>query len=235
MGIRPGAFFTASDSFKITLYGKGGHGSTPDVTVDPVVLASHVVLRLQEIVSRELKPGVEFAVVTVGSIHAGDAENVIPDRAELKVNIRTVDQGVRKKVLESVRRIVKAECTASRSPREADYDEISRFPPTINDSHIVKKLSESFSEVFDDFDPQQPLNSASEDFSLLATSIGKPYAYWVVGGIDPERWDKANGEGFAGNHSPFFAPDSKPTISHCIDALCVGALTFLGHDSDAYN
>ena len=232
VGIKSGAIFTASDSFKITLFGKGGHGAAPDTAIDPIVLAAHVILRLQEIVSRELKPGVEFAVVTIGSLHAGDVENVIPEHAELKVNVRTVDQDVREKVLKSMRRIVKAECDASGSTREPEFQQISRFPPTANNAELVGKLCESFGEALDDFDPNCARDNASEDFSLLAADIGKPYAYWLIGGIDPGLWDDSNGKDIAGNHSSFFAPVSQPTISTCIDALCIGALTFMASNED---
>ena len=227
VGIRSGPIMTASDSLKITLFGRGAHGSMPDQAVDPVLLAAHVVLRLQEIVSRELKPGVDFAIVTVGSLSAGDAENVISDRAELKLNIRTLEVNVREKVLKSVERIVRAECSASGSPKEPEFKEISRFPPTINDVEIVEKLRRSFGEAFDDFNGDCERWNASEDFSLLATQIGKPYAYWVVGCIDQATWDKSNGEGIPGNHSPLFTPVTQPTLTTSIDALCAGALAFM--------
>lgn len=112
---RPGAMAAAADSFKVTLRGKGGHGAEPHRTIDPVVMAASIILRLQTIVSREVDP-MQTAVVTVGSIQAGGAENVIPEEAVLKVNVRAFDEAVREKVLAAVRRIIRAECEASAAP-----------------------------------------------------------------------------------------------------------------------
>lgn len=112
VGNRKGVIMGAADSFKITLFGRGGHGSMPHRSVDPVVLAANVVLRLQTIVSREIDPS-DMAVVTVGSVQAGSTENVIADHAILKVNIRTTSSETRDRVLAAMRRIVKAECEAS--------------------------------------------------------------------------------------------------------------------------
>ena len=124
IGTQTGPVLSAGDSIRITLHGKGAHGSMPHNSVDPVVLAASVVLRLQTIVSRETEPG-EFAVLTVGSCVAGSKSNIIPDRAVLLVNLRTYDMDVRRRMIESIERIVKAECDASgcisplpsRSPR----------------------------------------------------------------------------------------------------------------------
>ena len=118
IGTQAGPAFSAGDSVRITVHGKGSHGSMPHLGVDPVVLAASIVLRLQTIVARETKPG-EFAVVTVGSSIAGTKSNIIPDRAVLLVNIRTYDEKVRERVIASIERIVRAECEASGSPATA--------------------------------------------------------------------------------------------------------------------
>jgi hippurate hydrolase len=116
-----GPVLSAGDSVKITVFGRGSHGSMPHLSVDPVVLAASIVLRLQTIVSRETKPG-EFAVVTVGSSVAGTKSNIIPDRAVLLVNLRTYDTAVRQKMIDSIERIVAAECTASGSPEPPTFE-----------------------------------------------------------------------------------------------------------------
>ena len=115
-GTRSGPFLSAADSIKITVYGRGGHGSMPQNTVDPVVLAAMIVVRLQTVVSREIAPG-QTAVLTVGSSQAGTTSNVIPDHAVLQLNLRSYSQQTRQRMLAAIQRIVRAECQAAGSPR----------------------------------------------------------------------------------------------------------------------
>ena len=232
VGNRKGVIMGAADSFNITVWGRGGHGSMPHRSIDPVVLAANIVLRLQTIISREVDPS-EMAVVTVGSLQAGSTENVIADHAELKVNIRTTSSQTRERVLAAMRRIVKAECEASNSPKEALIARTTQFPLTINNDGIASELASSFAEFFkEDFDPEQPPVNGSEDVSILASSIGKPYNFWFFGGVDHELWDRAEKEGrlfedVPANHSAYFAPAVQPTLRVGYEALCVAALTFL--------
>ena len=107
-----GPITSAADSLQIRLFGRGAHGSMPQASIDPVVMAASVVLRLQTIVSREVAAN-DAAVVTVGVLQAGTKENVIPDEAVIKLNVRTFDAGVRKHVLAAIERIVNAEAEAS--------------------------------------------------------------------------------------------------------------------------
>lgn len=235
VGIRCGQILSASDSFAITFHGRGGHGSSPELSIDPVVMASSTVLRLQTILSREVSSSTEFAVVTVGSIHAGFSENVIPDKAEIKINIRTRQSETREKVLAAVRRIVKAECEASGAQKEATFELISQYPITINDNTMTDKLKSSFGALFgDNFDSDISPNNASEDFPNLATVVGKPYAFWFWGGVDPKEFDvlKAAGEEVPGNHSPFFKIATQPTLSIGLDAISAAAMTFLSKGKD---
>lgn len=232
VGNRKGVIMAAADSFRITVWGRGSHGSMPHRSVDPVVLAANIVLRLQTIVSREVDPS-EMAVVTVGSLQAGSTENVIADHAVLKVDIRTTSSKTRERVLAAMRRIIKAECEASNSPKEARIERTRRFPLTINNDNIAGDLISSFTEFFKgDFDPEQPPMNASEDVSILASSIGKPYNFWFFGGVKHELWDHAEKEGrlfedIPVNHSAYFGPAIQPTMRIGYEALCVAALTFL--------
>ena len=229
---RIGTIMGAADSFKVTLYGRGGHGSMPHRTIDPVVMAANVVLRLQNIVSREVNPA-DMAVVTVGSVQAGQTENIIADHAVLKINTRTTTPATRDRVLAAIRRIIKAECEAGNSPKEPLIESTSRFPLTINDKDIATRLASGFSEFFGDaFDPETAPINGSEDVSTLATSIDRPYNFWFFGGTDPDLWDQAEREGrlfedVPVNHSGYFAPVVQPTLRVGIEALCVSALTFL--------
>ena len=233
VGCRPGTIMASADSFKVTLYGRGGHGSQPHRTVDPVVMASNLVVRLQNIVSREVDPS-EMAVVTVGSLQAGHTENIIVDHAELGLDIRTVTPSVRDHVIAAIERMVKAEAIASGAKKEPVVVETRHFPATDNDAAMAASLATSFADHFgDSFDPDIPRVNVSEDVSILATSQGRPNLFWFFGGVDQALWDEKVAAGkvqdeIPSNHSALFAPAMHPTMRTGIDALCLGALTFLG-------
>ncbi|MCJ1367687.1 hypothetical protein MMC16_006821 [Acarospora aff. strigata] len=235
VGTKVGLMASAADSFKITLYGRGGHASQPHRTIDPVVMAAHIVVRLQTIVSREVGPD-DAAVVTVGSVQAGMTENIIADKAEIKVNVRTVDKQTRDRVLASMRRIVKAECDASGATQDPTFEPTSMFPFTMNDEEVTRPLEEVFSQAFDPYDRDIARLHGSEDFSILATSQGRPASYWVYGGVDPEKWDAAEKDGrlqedIPINHSPFFAPVIQPTLRTGMESYALAALRFLYDES----
>lgn len=232
IGTHVGPVLSAGDSIRITLYGKGAHGSMPHNGVDPVVLAAMVVLRLQTIVSRETKPG-EFAVLTVGSSVAGSKSNIIPDRAVLLVNLRTYDVAVRRRMIESIERMVRAECEASGSPRAPEFDYFDQYPLTDNNAEVTERITSAFRTHFGTetvFDLGRL--TASEDFSDIPNALGTPYTYWGVGGTDREKYQSALDAGrleqdIPVNHSEFFAPVIQPTLSNGTQALVVAALTYL--------
>jgi hippurate hydrolase len=216
---------------RITLYGRGAHGSMPQAAVDPVVLAAMVVVRLQAVVSREVMPG-ETAVLTVGSIQAGTKSNVIPDRAVLQLNVRTYTDATRTTILEAIRRIVRAECQASGCPREPDFELFDRFPLTDNDGAATERVEAAFAAFFGDRAQPVGQQSASEDFSDIPTALGAPYTYWFVGGIDVDRYEDAVRSGrvtqdIPVNHSAAFAPVVQPTLDTGTQALVVAALAWL--------
>ena len=232
IGTQVGAVLSAGDSIRITIYGKGAHGSMPHNGVDPVVLAALVVLRLQTIVSRETKPG-EFAVLTVGSSVAGFKSNIIPDRAVLLVNLRTYDMALRQRMMEGIERMVRAECEASGSPRPPEFEYFDQYPLTDNDPEVTQRITSAFRSHFGSetvFDLGRL--TASEDFSEIPDAFGTPYTYWGVGGTDPEKYQRAVDAGrveqdIPVNHSEFFAPVIEPTLSSGTQALVVAALTYL--------
>ncbi|KAI1815522.1 amidohydrolase [Poronia punctata] len=230
VGSKLGTIMAAADSMKITLFGVGGHGSQPHRTIDPVVMAAHVVVRLQSVVSREIHPN-DISVLTVGSLQAGQTENVIADTAEIGVDIRSVKPETRVKLLASIRRIVKAECEASGSTIAPAFRITRHLPNTVNDEWMAKTLAKSFDEHFQgSFDPDIPTTTIAEDFSVLATSQGRPSAFWHWGGIDETLWDQKLNEGriddIPANHTARFAPTIHPTLQTGVHALCVAALTF---------
>lgn len=229
---RPGPVLSAADSMRITVHGRGAHGSAPQAAIDPVVLAAMIVIRLQTVVAREIAP-TQHAVLTVGSIHAGTKSNVIGDHAVLELNIRTYDEAVRQQVLDAIHRIVVAECQASDSPRPPEFETFDRFPATTNDADATTKVRAAFEEVFGDRVTDLDLQSASEDFSDIPNALGVPYTYWGVGGIDPATYAEAARAGRVAqdiptNHSPFFAPVIRPTLETGTSTLVIAALAWLG-------
>ncbi|OQV10655.1 hypothetical protein CLAIMM_14622 [Cladophialophora immunda] len=228
---RSGVMGSAADSFLVTLYGRGGHGSRPHHAVDPVVLASSTVMKLQTIVSRETDPR-ETVVVTVGSLHAGSAANIISDEAELQINIRTFSSNARQKVIAAVRRIVDAECRAFGSPKPPLIQHIGSFPLLYNDETATDIVSRAMKSHFGaNFGTDATISTGSEDFANLTSPLSIPSVFWNYGGIDAQQWDDAvqNGkvEDIPGNHSAFFAPVIQPTLSVGTEAYATAALAFL--------
>ena len=140
---RTGVTTSSADSLQIRLFGRGAHGSMPEASIDPVVMAASTVLRLQTIVSREVGAN-EAAVVTIGVLQAGTKENVIPDDAIIKLNVRTFDEGVRKRVLDAIERIVNAEAAASGAPRKPEITALDRYSLVTNDPEATKRVANAF-------------------------------------------------------------------------------------------
>jgi amidohydrolase len=231
VGTRPGSALSAADSLRVTVYGRGAHGSMPQASVDPVVLAAMIVVRLQTVVAREIAP-TDPAVLTVGSIQAGTKSNVIGDHAVLELNVRSYDEETRGVILDAVKRIVTAESQASRSPRDPDFELFDRFPPTQNDPETTARVRAAFDAFFGDRSQDLPLQTASEDFSDIPKALDVPYTYWGIGGIDPETYRRAADAGRVAqdipvNHSPAFAPVIQPTLDTGTQALVTAALAWL--------
>ncbi|WP_067433385.1 amidohydrolase [Nocardioides jensenii] len=231
VGTRMGPVLSAADSMRVTVFGRGGHGSMPHATVDPVVLAAMVVVRLQTVVSREVAPTAP-AVLTVGSLHAGSKSNIIADRAVIELNVRSYDDGTRTHVLDAIKRIVVAECQASGSPREPEFELFDRYPLTDNDPDATAAVTAAFAAHFGEAAGELPLQSASEDFSRLPDAWGIPYSYWGLGGIDADLYRVAEAAGriaqdIPSNHSPTFAPVLQPTLDTGVTALVVAGLAWL--------
>ncbi|HEY3995434.1 MAG TPA: amidohydrolase [Mycobacterium sp.] len=231
VGTHRGAVLAAADSMRIKVYGRGAHGSMPQSAVDPVVLAAMIVVRLQTIVSREVAPA-DTVVLTIGSIQAGSKSNVIGDHAVLELNLRTYDEAVRVTVLDAIRRIVNAECQASNSPREPEFELYDRFPLTVNDDDVTDRVSDAFTGYFGEKFKTMAAQSASEDFSDIPAALGVPFTYWGIGGIDEQQYREAADAGRVAreipvNHSPTFAPVIQPTLDTGTQALVVAALAWL--------
>src|SRR6266567_530420 len=144
---RKGVVTSAADSLQIRMFGRGAHGSMPEASIDPVVMAASTVMRLQTIVSREVAP-TDSAVVTIGALQAGTKENVIPDEAVIKLNVRTFDEGVRKHVLAAIERIVNAEAAASGAQRVPEITPLDRYPLNVNDKQASDRVAEALRHHF---------------------------------------------------------------------------------------
>jgi amidohydrolase len=235
LGVRPGAAFAAADALRVVLHGQGGHGSRPETTVDPVLMAAATVQRLQGIVSREVS-ATDAAVVTVGAIRAGTVANVIPDEAELFLSVRSFDPAVRDRMLKAIERIVAAEAAASGAPAAPEITSLGTFPILVNDAAACATVSDAFAAGIGPglvLDPG-PV-TGSEDVGLLATASGAPCAYWLLGSADPAHFAgiaslddaKAVVDTLPSNHSPLFAPVIEPTLRTGIAALTSAARAWL--------
>jgi len=213
VGITPGVYNTNSDSIRITIYGKGGHGALPNTTVDPIVIAARTILALQTIVSREVKPG-EMAVVTVGYILAGTKNNIIPDQAEMGLTVRTYRQDVRAQILAAIVRITRGEAAAAGAPREPSIDRYQGDDSVYNDPALAQRLRVPLEAALgkDNVVTAEPI-ATSEDFSYYVEQ-GIPGFYFSLGGADPGKFAEAKAAGtmLPSNHSPFFAPDVDPSL-----------------------
>ncbi|MFE9553381.1 amidohydrolase [Streptomyces sp. NPDC006703] len=232
IGAHAGPAFAATDALKVVMYGRGAHGSRPEASVDPVVMAASTVLRLQTVVSREVPAG-ETAVVTVGALNAGTKDNIIPDEAELKLNIRTYKDEVRTKVLGAVERIVRGEAVVAGAEREPDITEIDSFPVLVNDADALARTMAAVGAVIgaDKVIDPGPV-TGSEDVGLFGTEAQVPVCYWLFGGVDAEEFGAAFAAGtrdrdIPSNHSPFFAPLVEPTLTTGVTALTTAALAWL--------
>ncbi|GII99937.1 hippurate hydrolase [Sediminihabitans luteus] len=245
VNLTAGPAMAAADSLRVTLHGRGGHGSSPEATVDPVVMAAATVMRLQGVVAREVGAN-EGAVVTVGALRSGTQANIIPASAELLVNVRTFDASVRERVLGAIRRIVEAESAASGAPAAPEIESIASFSAMANDPEASERTRAVLARVLEEQRGtiesaggvpaviSLPPAAGSEDVGELATAVGVPLVYWNLGGWDPQAFagfDLAHASGMgdlpagvAPNHSPFFAPVPEPTLELGAELLVEAAV-----------
>jgi hippurate hydrolase len=231
IGIRSGVMTSAADSFEIRMFGRGAHGSMPEASVDPVVMAAATVLRLQTIVSREIAPA-QSAVLTVGALQAGTKENVIPDEALIKLNVRSFEEGTRTHVLDAIKRIVEAEARASGAPRPPEITPLDRYDVVRNDPDAAERVRTAFEAHFGEARVTGiPPISASEDFGTFGSEWHVPSVFWTVGGTDPVAYHRAKETGrlseLPTNHNPRFAPVLHPTLETGVETLVAAGSAWL--------
>jgi hippurate hydrolase len=224
---KPGVINSTADGFAITFIGKGGHGSRPHTTIDPIMMAAHFIVDVQNVTSRE-KDAARFGVVTVGAVHAGNAGNVIPDTATLRGTIRSYDDATRLKMIDGIRRTARAVAMMSAAP-EPDIRIIEGAKSVINDDALAQRSGAVLKAAFGDKARQmaEP-GSASEDYSEFIIA-GVPSFYFGIGGLDPKYLAQAAASKtpVAGNHSPEFAPVPEPTIRTGTEAMSLVLLDVL--------
>jgi amidohydrolase len=223
-----GAMATNADSLKVTIYGKGGHGSAPDATIDPILIAAKTIESLQSIVSREVHPG-EMAVVTVGYIRGGTKNNIIPDSVEMGLTVRSYKQDVREHVLKAINRIVAGEAAAAGVEKMPTVDRYEYTDAVVNDGKLVARLRPTLAEALGKENVTEiPPGTGSEDYSYFVNA-GVPSVYFDLGVAEPKTFAdaKAAGRKLPGLHSSLFAPDVDPALHTGIAAEVTALRTLL--------
>ena len=219
IGYHAGPILTNADAVTIRVFGRGGHGARPEATVDPVVIAARLVLALQTIVSRETSP-FDPAVITVGSIHGGTKNNIIPDEVVLQLTVRSFTDPVRQHLLSAIDRIAKAEAAAAGAPREPLVERSNPTQALVNDSALTRRVSAVLvRELGSARVKDTPPEMASEDFAEFQLA-GIPTLMLRVGAVEQGKYDAAmkSGTPLPSLHSSQFAPDREPTIKAAMTA-----------------
>jgi len=228
VGYTSGYTMASSDSVDITIFGRGGHGAQPQNTIDPIVIAARTVLALQTIVSRENNP-LDPAVITVGTIHGGTKNNIIPDEVKLELTVRSYKPEVRKHLLASIERVAKGEAVAGGATREPLVKVEPAANATYNDPELTKRLASALRNTLGQANVVEiPPKMVFEDFSEFSLA-GVPSAIFAVGGVEPANFAAARQSGtpLPGLHSSLWAPDREPTLKTAITVETTALLELL--------
>ncbi len=229
VGYTPGFAMTSSDSVTITIFGRGAHGSRPHLAIDPIIIGSKIVLGLQTIVSREIKPG-DHAVITVGSFQAGTKHNIIAEQARLLITVRAYKPEVREHLLASIKRVARAEALAAGAEKEPLVEIPESTPALYNDPDLTNRLGAALAKSLgpDNVKQLEP-DFPSEDFSRFVEA-GVKSTQLRIGAVDPEKFAAAqkSGEILPGPHTPRFLPDLKPALRTAIQTEMAALLELMG-------
>jgi len=229
LGYTSGYALANSDSVDVTIYGKGGHGSAPQVAVDPIVIAARTIVAWQTIVSREVNPQ-DPAVITVGSIHGGTKHNIIPDEVRMQLTVRSYKDEVRQHLIDSIQRIANGEANAAGAPKPPSVEVAESVKAVYNDPALTQRIADTLKKTFGaDNIVQEPAAMASDDFAEYGRA-GVPALQFSLGAVNPDEFKKAKATGakLPGPHSPFFAPDREPSLRTGIEAETAAVLELLG-------
>jgi hippurate hydrolase len=228
IGYNSGPVSSNSDAIEITFKGRGGHGSAPDKSVDPVTIAARFVVDVQTVISREKDPK-EFGVVTIGAINGGTVGNIIPDSVRVRGTIRTYSPEVREKILAGVRRIANASAAMADAPAP-DVELIAGGVAIDNNDALVKRTEGVWKQAFGAANVQRmPAMTASEDFSQFVNA-GVPGVFFFTGVYDPKavaEADRPGGKPIAFNHSPYYAPVPEPSIKTAAQAMTLAVMNVM--------
>lgn len=234
IGLEPGISSSSSDSVDITIHGVGTHGAAPHMGKDPIVMGAEIVMALQTLVSREIAP-LKPGVVTVGSFHSGFKHNIISDKAELQLTVRSDDEETRKKLLDGIKRIAANVGRMNGLPEDKLPQVRVGFestPVTLNDPELTKRVRGAFTSAFGEsvmhFEERQSMGA--EDFAyFIQKDLGVPGAYFVVGGTPQAEIDagKKGGKPVPAHHSPFFKIEPRPSVTLGTTAMTVAVLDLL--------
>ena len=222
---KSGVSTSNSDSFELRFLGRGAHGSMPSLSIDPVMMAGRFIVDVQSVVSRE-KDAASFGVVTVGSVQAGSAGNIIPDNALLRGTIRSYTPEVRTGLVSGVERTAKAVAEMANAPPPA-LSITEGGKAVVNDAALTERTAAVFKAAFGDrVSAQSAPSSASEDYSEFILA-GVTSLFFSIGGVDPEKIIAAKGAPMPVNHSPYFAPTPEPTIRTGVEAMTLAVLNVM--------
>lgn len=225
---RPGVYSSNSDSLEILFKGRGGHGASPQYTIDPVMMAARFVVDVQGVISREKDP-LAPGVISIGAIQGGSAGNIIPDQVLIRGTVRDYDQATRTKLLAGITRVAKAEAELAGAPEPEITLSAERADAVVNDNALEARTVPIFKTAFGEDAIEQPFpNTASEDYSAFIEA-GVPSFYFSIGVYDPKSVAAAaaGGPPVASNHSPYFAPVPEPTIRTGVEAMSLAVMNVM--------
>jgi len=218
-----------ADSVDVTIYGKGGHGSAPEFTIDPIVIAARTILAWQTIISRE-KSAQDPGVITVGTIHGGTKNNIIPDDVKLQLTVRSYKDDVRKHLLAAIERVVDGEAAAAGSEKKPTVTVVEGVSAVYNDPATTQRVRSALAGTLgkDNIVEGKPL-MASDDFAEYGKA-GVPSVMLSLGAVNPAKFDAAqkSGEALPSPHSALFAPDEEPSLKTGIMVETTAVLELLG-------
>ena len=229
----PGITASSSDSINIVIHGVGAHGASPHKGKDPIVMGAELVMALQTLVSREISP-LQPGVVTVGAFHSGFKHNIISDRAELQLTVRTDSEEVRKTLLDGIRRIAANVGRMNGLPETKlpQVTVVESTPVTINDPALSARVRNRFIQVFGEeaviSPPRQSMGA--EDFAyFIQPELGVKGVYFWVGGTPQKAFDteKAGGPPVPAHHSPLFKIDPEPSIRMGTEGMTLAVLELM--------